>query len=371
MPDRTAEFRTIALKRSSLRATSSPKPKIKKELDNDASYDLFTKEAYRIHEHIDSLRRFLLSIRRAYLNTDARQSLRKRAGATATTAVPKASGLEGSLFALFGTDIGSLTDNERDEIDFQAKVIIRRCMDRIKELEHAEKVRKEKEVTASTKGIAGFLGSLLIPSESTLARDTLALHRSSMIWLLNKRLAQVSELQKSQQEIRLQRELEKSENQLYRSSEMAFSAQSLMDEEKDEEDNKGQYSSNNNNNGLVQEEMPMDAFQEQLSQEQLQVLERENSTMIEELNNTLNQVRNAETALLEISTLQNQLTEHLAAQTVQTDQLYADSIATTERIEQGNLQLIKTKERNRGTRNFTLIFLLFASFILLFLDWYS
>lgn len=369
MPDRTAEFRTIALERSPLRATSSPKPKIKKERDNDAAYDLFTKEAYRIHEHIDSLRRFLLSIRRAYLNTDARQSLRKRAGAAATTA-PKASGLEGSLFALFGTDIGTLTDNERDEIDFQAKVIIRRCMDRIKELEHAEKVRKEKEVTASTKGIAGFLGSLLISSESTLARDTLALHRSSMIWLLNKRLAQVSELQKSQQEIRLQRELEKSENQLYRSSEMAFSAQSLMDEDEDDKEekvNKGLYS----NNEPVQEEMPMDAFQEQLSQEQLQVLERENSTMIEELNNTLNQVRNAETALLEISTLQNQLTEHLAAQTVQTDQLYADSIATTERIEQGNLQLIKTKERNRGTRNFTLIFLLFASFILLFLDWYS
>ncbi|CDS11158.1 hypothetical protein LRAMOSA03421 [Lichtheimia ramosa] len=358
MPDRTAEFRTIAHEKSSLRPASSPKRKIKKELDNDASYDLFTKEAYRIHEHIDSLRRFLLSIRRAYLNTDTRQSLRKRPGTPTTAAVPKASGLEGSLFALFGTDIGTLTDNERDEIDFQAKVIIRRCMDRIKELEHAEQVRKEQELTASSKGIAGFLGSLLVSSESTLARDTLALHRSSMIWLLNKQLAKVSELQKSQQEIRLQRALEKSENQLHRSSEMALSAQSLVDEDI-------QY------NNHEQEEMPMDAFQEQLSQEQLQVLERENSTMIEELNNTLNQVRNAETALLEISTLQNQLTEHLAAQTVQTDQLYADSIATTERIEQGNLQLIKTKERNRGTRNFTLIFLLFASFILLFLDWYS
>ncbi|KAI7884814.1 hypothetical protein K492DRAFT_157963 [Lichtheimia hyalospora FSU 10163] len=358
MPDRTAEFRTIAHEKASLRTASSPKRKIKKELENNAPHDLFTKEAYRIHEHIDSLHRFLLSIRRAYLNTDARQSLRKRLGPTAAP-VAKASGPEGSLFALFGTDIGTLTDNERDEIDFQAKVIIRRCMDRIKELEHAEQVRKEQELTASTKGIAGFFGSLLISAESTLARDTLALHRSSMIWLLNKQLAKVSELQKSQQEIRLQRELEKSENQLYRSSEMAFSAQSLLDD-----DEKVQYNE-------PEEEMPMDAFQEQLSQEQLQVLERENSTMIEELNNTLNQVRNAETALLEISTLQNQLTEHLAAQTVQTDQLYADSIATTERIEQGNLQLIKTKERNRGTRNFTLIFLLFASFILLFLDWYS
>jgi syntaxin 18 len=115
----------------------------------------------------------------------------------------------------------------------------------------------------------------------------------------------------------------------------------------------------------------MDAFEQQLSQEQMQQLEKENETMLEEMNTTLNQVRQAEKALLEISTLQSQLTNHLAVQTLQTDRLYGDSLATTERVEQGNLQLIQAKERNRGTRKFMLIFLLGASLVLLFLDWYS
>ncbi|KAI8150401.1 hypothetical protein BJV82DRAFT_503915 [Fennellomyces sp. T-0311] len=323
MPDHTTEFLDIVHRQAP-----------PKKQRRDKRYDVFTKEAYRINEHIVSLNRFLLTIRRAYLSTS---ESRPRFTPPKKSSNDSAS----SLFALFPSDMESLTDNERDEIDFQAKVIIRRCMDRIKELEHAEQIRKEQQ----PKGFAQIFHSFIAHS----AEDTLALHRSSITWLLNKRLAEVSELQKNQQEIRLTRELEKSENQLHRARTVEQDV--LMPTVKFEQD---------------------DDFQtDDLSPEQIQMLEKENSTMIEELNNTLNQVRNAEKALLEISTLQTQLTSHLAAQTAQTDRLYADSIASTERIEQGNLQLIKTRERNRGTRHFTLFFLLMASFVLLFLDWYA
>jgi syntaxin 18 len=162
---------------------------------------------------------------------------------------------------------------------------------------------------------------------------------------------QVSKLQKDQQEIRLEREIEKSENQLSKSN----YAEALVTPA----------------TTTTYESTPLDAFEEQLSAEQVQMLEKENSLMLEDLNNTLNQVKTAEKALIEISTLQTQLANHLAAQTIQTDKLYADAIATTETVERGNLQLISARERNKSSRKFMLAFLIGASFVLLFLDWYS
>ncbi|KAI9248787.1 hypothetical protein BDA99DRAFT_524482 [Phascolomyces articulosus] len=355
MPDHTTQFRALvhenAVPKLNTKKPSSPDIKKKK-----ITYDVYTKEAYRIYEHVTSLKRFLLTIRRPYLNSDPHRRTSLQSKSSLSSPSQKQKQKEGSLFSLFPSHIQSLNDKERDEIDFQAKVIIRRCMDRIKELEQAEQLRQQQQ-EKQQHSLSQFFQSLISPSSMT-AQDTLTLHRSSMTWLLNKRLAQVSELQKNQQEIRLTRELEKSENQLYKASSTTSKAADPVYKFEDY--------------GQEEDEDDSQAFQvDELSQEQMQMLEKENSVMIEELNNTLNQVRNAEKALLEISTLQNELTSHLAAQTAQTDRLYADAIASTERVEQGNVQLIQTRERNRGTRHFTLFFLLMASFVLLFLDWYA
>lgn len=356
MSNITLEFRNLVESKSN---TVARKPGVKRrEKHTEESYDLFTKEAYRIYQHIDSLKRFLLSIRPAYLSDNNRTSRNK----TRFTEINSAEASNGdSLFALFSGNIHSLTDRERDEIDFQAKLIIRRCIDRIKELESAENTRQQQEASKPTNRLAQFLSSVLLPSST---EDVLFVHRSSITWLLNQQLIKVSQIQKDQQEIRLTREIEKSENQL----------------------SKSMYSKTNPTDSLPppplppayqqeqqQESSPIEQnpFEEQLSKEQVQMLEKENSVMLEELNNTLNQVKNAEKALLEISTLQNQLTSHLAAQTAQTDRLYADAIATTDKVEQGNLQLMTARERNKSSRKFMLAFLIGASFVLLFLDWYS
>ncbi|KAI7905262.1 uncharacterized protein BX663DRAFT_502281 [Cokeromyces recurvatus] len=348
MPNLTIEFRQLVEKKA---ITTSRKSPTKRQRNDEDTYDLFTKEAYRIYQHIDSLKRFLITIRPAYLTTSNRPS-RSR---PTTVEMVKASDANhhDSLFALFSGRIHNLTDHERDEIDFQAKLIIRRCMDRVKELEESEKMRQSQEPVHSR--FTHFLSSILLPPSTT--EDILGVHRSSMTWYLNQKLIQVSKIQKEQQEIRLARELEKSENQLSKSR--FGDSHPLLDRQRlDNEQEQGQGQEN-----LFEEEG--------LSQEQLQILEKENSAMLENLNNTLNQVKNAEKALLEISTLQSQLTNHLAAQTIQTDKLYADAITTTEKVEQGNLQLIKARERNKSSRKFILVFLISASFVLLFLDWYS
>ncbi|KAG2222536.1 hypothetical protein INT45_002667 [Circinella minor] len=354
MPDQTEQFRALVDNKAVHKPTSPQTDRNKKK---SLSYDVYSKEAYRIFEHITSLKRFLLSIRRPYLSSESHRrhhQLRHNNNKKSSTQQQQK---EASLFSLFPSTVQSLTDNERDEIDFQAKVIIRRCMDRIKELEQAEQLRQQQEKQEKQKSFSKFFQSLLSSNNAITAEDIMALHRSSMTWLLNKRLSEVSELQRNQQEIRLTRELEKNENHLYKSSSSAVK----VEEDPIYKFDQGDYQDDDE-----------PAFQmDGLSQDQMQMLEKENSTMVEELNNTLNEVRNAEKALLEISTLQNELTNHLAAQTAQTDQLYADAIASTERVEQGNVQLIQTRERNRGTRHFTLFFLLMASFVLLFLDWYA
>lgn len=345
MPNITLEFRHLV--ESKALTTPCKSNTKRREKHTDESYDLFTKEAYRIYQHIDSLKRFLLTIRPAYLSTNNRSS---RTQVRATEVTADASNGD-SLFALFSGNIHNLTDRERDEIDFQAKLIIRRCIDRIKELETSEKLRQEQEAAKPTHRLAQFLSAVLLPPST---EDVLFVHRSSITWLLNQQLMKVSQIQKDQQEIRLMREIEKSENQLSKSmlnSSKSSVAPPVVTYE-----------------AQVIEENP---FEQQLSQEQVQMLEKENSIMLEDLNNTLNQVKSAEKALLEISTLQTQLTNHLAVQTVQTDKLYADAIATTNKVGQGNMQLMTARERNRSSRKFMLIFLIGASFVLLFLDWYS
>ncbi|KAI7870526.1 hypothetical protein BDF14DRAFT_1720542 [Spinellus fusiger] len=341
MSNITAEFRTLVRTKAASVPYKPQKPN--KENDDEASYSLYTKEAYRIYQHISSLKQFLTSIRRAYLGSDARHSRKQ-------TAKP-AQGIskEGSLFAMFPTG-QQLTDKERDEIDFQAKLIIRQCIDRIKDLEQAEAMRQKAVSSRPTSRLVSLFYTVL-PHSST--EDILGIHRSSMTWLLNKRLVEASQLQKQLQQVHLKRELEKSENKLFQS--IASTKSTVTDTWSPSE--------------TQTLETPL--FEEELSQEQLQLLEQENATMLENLNTTLNQVHSAEKALMEISTLQSQLANHLAVQTLQTERLYGDSVATTERVEQGNLQLIKTRENNRGTRKFMLIFLLGASLVLLFLDWYS
>lgn len=338
MPNRTIEFRHLVEAKSNL-IPPQKKNNIKRREKHDDSYDLFTKEAYRIYQHIDSLKRFLLMVRPMYLSN--RASSTKLNKKNINTNLNEGD----SLFTLFAGR-HQLTDRERDEIDFQAKLIIRRCIDRIKELEEAEKIRQRNEELNNQKPLALLSHFLKI---ATTTEDMLFVHRSSMTWFLNQKLMQVSQIQKEQQEIRLSRELEKSENQLSKS----LYVPPVAPIETTEND------------------APLDAFEEQLSKEQIQMLEKENSVMLEELNNTLNQIKHAEKALLEISTLQTQLTNHLASQTIQTDRLYADAIQTTEKVEQGNLQLFSAKERNKSSRKFMLAFLIGASFVLLFLDWYS
>ncbi|KAI8067893.1 hypothetical protein BC940DRAFT_238735 [Gongronella butleri] len=340
MPDITDQFHGFVQANPPPPTSKTPIPD--REWREKGDYDLFTKEAYRVYQHVDGLTHFLKMIRRVYIQDQPDKKKKKKKKSKRRRVQDDGDDKEFDLFAQFPSHVTHLTDQERDDIDFQAKLVLRRCMDRVKDMEEAERLRVD-SVQSKKQGWKRLLSSHLDATQ-----DTLAMHRSNMLWLLNKRLMDVSRLQKDQQQIRLERVLSKSENHLFSSQSRAMQLRQPQPHDDDDDD-------------------PL----AELSAEQVQLLEKENETMLEEMNSTLNEVHQAEKALMEISGLQTQLANHLAVQTLQTDQLYGDSLATNERMEQGNVQLIKAKERNKGTRKFMILFLFGASLVLLFLDWFS
>lgn len=72
----------------------------------------------------------LSSIRKAYLNVDSNASNFSRLA-------PRNLELNGSDQSW--SSIRSLTNEERDQIDLQARIILSKCADRVKELEALEK----------------------------------------------------------------------------------------------------------------------------------------------------------------------------------------------------------------------------------------
>lgn len=101
----------------------------------DAELDIWSIEAARISHSLTSLQLFLTSIRRAYLDLNSSShgsSNKKGKGGARDLDLSK-----GILEAW--RDVRWLNDMERDEVDYQAKVVLRRCIERVKQLETAEK----------------------------------------------------------------------------------------------------------------------------------------------------------------------------------------------------------------------------------------
>ena len=87
------------------------------------------------------------------------------------------------------------------------------------------------------------------------------------------------------------------------------------------------------------------SMESQLSPEQLQLFESENSTLLNYYNDTLKQVTQAEKSVLEIASLQQTLVSHLNTQGEMIEQLVFDAENTDENLRKGNKELKKASER--------------------------
>ncbi|KAK6533908.1 hypothetical protein TWF281_005253 [Arthrobotrys megalospora] len=301
--------------------------------------DGFIKEAYTINSSIMNLTRFLLSIRQAYLST-ARPP---RHTSTLTTKQP---------------DRRYFTDKERDEIDFEAKTMIKQYLQVIANLEDAEKTRVmlEKKTREKNLNLRKWIQDLRRgdePDEEEEKSKWTALHREGVLWLLKNRLEKLSEIQREQQETRVMRAVEKNksilENVAFDKTGLVIGSAAVQASKAAQMEAQAKAYKRSQTATALEEEEGKD-IEQVLSADQLQIFAKENQDMMNYYQDTLDQIRSAERSLLEISELQNRIVMDIAAQSDHIDQLMADSVQTAQNMEAGNKQLKSAAQRSSPAR---------------------
>lgn len=353
----------------------------------------------------------LAAVRKPYLNLDSRHApLSRQSSRTIDLGSADQS----------WANIRHLSNEERDQIDLQARVILSRCSERVRELEAVEK-RKGRllyfihthftlglrlycqsgraELAASRKNpLTRLLPARLRQDDETAASDFIAAHHASVTWYLSRRLTEASQNLKEMQEEWMKRQLERTRTlgsgaareAMYMG--MADSVPSPA-----ESSSSGSWlggatnlassfaaSIGSQSNDALSStatlkpiQMPTDDLMDETDEEDLELtasqimqFETENANILQSVQDTLASVHQAESRLMEISALQAELVTHLTKQTEQTEQLYEDAIATAATVEKGNVQLREARRRARDSRKWILLFLIGASLSLLFLHYY-
>ncbi|KAG5935297.1 hypothetical protein E4U59_005691 [Claviceps monticola] len=306
--------------------------------------DGFLKEAYRINSHIASLHKELKDVRQAYLST----APARRIPGQSSAGKPQV-----------------LTDREREDVDVNAKQMIRELNASIRGLDDAEQLRRETDSAIVRKRFGSSLGALASWASGDGASRKTAEHaaaeaqsqqtgmcRDGILWFLRQRLEHCCRTQQDMMESRLSREMEKTRGMLVPpagdfaefqpTSEKAWMASTSMGAS---DDNSNDISNDNsiNNNGIT-------PFTEGLTQEQVQMFEQDNQDMVKHYESTLDKVRSAEQSLVEISELQSLLVNNLTTQSAHIEQLVSDSLATTDNVGGGNKELKKATQRPSAAR---------------------
>jgi len=108
-----------------------------------------------------------------------------------------------------------------------------------------------------------------------------------------------------------------------------------------------------------------------LSPEEMQLFERENEKMLEDLMSLKDDVQQIESKVVKIAELQQIFTEKVLQQKDDIDLISSNAVGASENIKDGNEELRKAIQNRASIRVYILFFLLVMAFTLLFLDWYN
>lgn len=225
------------------------------------------------NSHIVNLHRQLQDVRQAYLST----AQTRRAQARFVQNQPRV-----------------LSDREREEIDANAKQMIRELNASIRSLDEAEQLRRDTEAAIIRKKYTKGLGALGSWASGGIASSKSAEHaaaedqaqqlggyRDGVVWFLRQRLELCCRTQQDMMETRLRRELEKSRSMLP----VGDLAEFVPAGHKPHRQTPGGASAPG-----AEESSPA-AFTEGLTDEQVQMFEEGNQSMMEHYESTLDKVR--------------------------------------------------------------------------------
>uniref|UniRef100_A0AAY4B8U8 Syntaxin-18 n=1 Tax=Denticeps clupeoides TaxID=299321 RepID=A0AAY4B8U8_9TELE len=288
-------------------------------LKRSRSKAAFSAKAKEVVSNITKLKDFLLQHRKDYMNADS----------------------------LISSDATRMTDSERDQIDQDAQIFMRTCFDAIRQL------RNEAEKQASPAQVKEHYGAVL---------DLIEVY-----------LKGVCKLYSEQRAIRVKRVgVNTSQHQTY--SKHRFCCFSLWNYcfialyiykhlERTYEGHHVIFIDNLKR--LKQSVNPgcvcVCVFQ----------FEQENQRLVSEMNSLVDEVRQVEGKVVEISRLQEIFAEKVLQQETEINNIHQLVVGATENVKEGNEDIREAIKNNAGFRVWILFFLVMCSFSLLFLDWYD
>ncbi|KAM9525252.1 syntaxin-18-like isoform 1-T2 [Salvelinus alpinus] len=301
----------------------SPKDEILKSRPKNG----FSLKAKEVISNITKLKDFLLQHRKDYVNA-------------------------GSLIS---SDLTRMTDNERDQIDQDAQIFMRTCSEAIKQL----RSEAEKQVI------------------STQIKE----HRGAVLDLIEMYLKGVCKLYSQQRAIRVKRVVDKKrlsrlEPEHYHSR-VVVEKSPQVEQHSEEKTSKEESSSGERSvmevpeNNVSLWEEGQGRVDDELSPEEMQMFEQENQRLVSEMSNLVDEVRQIEGKVVEISRLQEIFAEKVLMQETEIDSIHQLVVGATENVKEGNEDIREAIQNNAGFRVWILFFLVMCSFSLLFLDWYD
>jgi syntaxin 18 len=298
-------------------------PNSRKITKTDVS-DAFFKESYKIMTRLNQLNQFVLYIRPFYLGLS-----------TDVSELPKDIPIEFKI-------THDLTEADKDTIDIQIQGLIKKCLSSIQSLE-----KLAEKLSDSHKQKSFF---------STVDQEHLEIMseiRQNVVYFLENKLFKITSLHGLMQEKRIQQYSIRSEMfaKMNRSPSLENMSKSLT--------------------SLASLSPIEDDEQENIEPELLAELETENAALLQEYSSALDQVHTATQSIHEISVLQSQMMHYLNVQHERIDQLHTEAEENTAYMSSANTQLSSAERNFKKGRMNVVVFILLASFVLLFLDWYG
>ncbi|KAL1527760.1 hypothetical protein AB1Y20_009145 [Prymnesium parvum] len=272
---------------------------------------------------------------------------------------------------LLDDELHGMSDAERDEIDAECQRFIRTCSERI------DKLQQQQQAAASGSGYRIFRSA---------AETQLQQHERAVVGCLYDRLKDVTALFDQHRGHRLRRAAEQRERRVgvamaSQKAKAGASAGGTSDligsrwrrfagggegRSKKEQGDEGDESWAT---GWAEEALVPEEELELDEAERTQLL-LENEALAKELECMVEQTREAEKSVLEISTLSHLFSSKVDEQTHEIEHLHQIAEQTSENVIKANQSLESAAKHSRDFRLFLITIMLVASFSLLFLDWY-
>ncbi|XP_034022943.1 syntaxin-18 isoform X2 [Thalassophryne amazonica] len=251
-----------------------------------------------------------------------------------------------SAGSLLSSDLSRMTDSERDQIDQDAQIFMRTCSEAIKQLRNEEKQVSSVQIKE---------------------------HRRAVLDLIETYLKGVCKLYSEQRAIRVKRMVDKKRLSRFSPEHQGRVEKNTQVEPTDEKSTKDDSSEKSvsevmDNTVSLWEE---GRVEDELSPEEIQMFEQENQRLVSEMNSLVDEVRQIEGKVVEISRLQEIFAEKVLQQETEIDNIHQLVVGTTENVKEGNEDIREAIKNNAGFRVWILFFLVMCSFSLLFLDWYD